>query len=164
MRRDPTSERSYSKAVQLIKTIFDVNIRKVQLFNITKSELRQILKIREKFLQFYRVFYLPDTDTIYIIEGNEEDLQTFIHETLHSNSIFHYHNSPVWVYEGLTKALTEFIIKKQQLELPIDYYLMREKEFWLDKMQIHQNTIIQAYFATNLEVALNLLKISFNDL
>jgi len=159
LREDPTSERTYSKAIQVIENTLNLKLRKIHLLNISNQELGKILKINLIFLEAFKGFYSLKTDTIYIVDGNEEDLQTLIHETLHSNSIFHHNNSPIWIFEGLTKAITEFILNKQQIPTHIDYYLQKEKNFWLDKIQTHQNLIFAAYFSDNLTNAIDILKI-----
>lgn len=175
MREDPTSERTYSKAIQLIENTLNLKLRKKHVLNISNEELGKLLQIKELFLEVFKGFFSPNTDTIYIVDGNEEDLQTFIHETLHSNSIFHYNNSPIWIFEGLTKAITEFIMTAQQIPTPIDYYLIHVKNFWLNQIQTNQQSILKAYFSDNLIHALNilqtvlqtkknLLEISFTDL
>jgi hypothetical protein len=175
LHKDPTSEQTYFKALQLLENTLNLKLRKIQLLNISNQELGKILQINKIFLETFKGFYFLKNDTIYIIDGNEEDLQTFIHEILHSNSIFHYNNSPIWIFEGLTKALTEFIMIKQQIPPPIDYYLIQEKNFWLNKIQTHHKLILEAYFSDNLAKAIdilkiilktkkNLLEISFNEL
>ncbi|MHA1264670.1 MAG: hypothetical protein ACTSRS_05465 [Candidatus Helarchaeota archaeon] len=151
---------TYSKAINLVEKILGLKIRKVRLLNMSKKELRQIRglnQINEEFLDFFKGFYDPQTDSIYIVDGNETDLPTFVHEILHSNSQLHANNSPIWIFEGLTKALTQFILE-QQVTLPIDYYLEKEKEFWLDKILKHRKAILQAYFSPTLEEAEYLLK------
>ena len=175
MRKDPTSEATYKRAIQLIEDTLNLKIRRIKILDISKQELKQIIKSSIIPLEVLRGFYHPNTDTIYIVDGNEEDLQTFLHETLHSNSIFHFNNSRRWLYEGLTRALTEFILDKWQITPEINYYLMNVTNFWLDNIRHHQEIVIQAYFSPSLEMALknlqtilktnkNLLKISFNEL
>ncbi|MHA1143413.1 MAG: hypothetical protein ACTSRW_01630 [Candidatus Helarchaeota archaeon] len=162
MRRDPTSEKTYSMAVQLIEKSLNRKIRKIQLLNMTKREIETILGIRKIFLDAFKGFYFPKTDKIYIVDGNEEDLQTLVHETLHSNSIFHHENSPIWLYEGMTKALTEFVMLKTHNSIQSDLYLKEEKEFWARLIKTNQDIIVEAYFSENLMLALNLLKKIFN--
>ena len=175
MRQDPTSTATYDKAIILIKNTINVNMRKVELFNISKKEIQDLLKVDDKFLDVFKGFYLYKYDKIYIVDGNEEDFQTFIHEILHSNSIFHANNSPIWIFEGLTKAITKHIMINNDINIQLDYYLRNESEFWLDKMKTHKNQIFQAYFSNELIKSVrilmkilktnkNLLQISFNEL
>jgi len=131
LRKDPTSEKTYLEAIKLIENSLNIKIEKVALFNISKQELENLIPLKQKsLLNFINGLYYSQNDTIYIIDGNEENLQTFIHEILHSNSIFHYFNSPRWIREGLTKTVTENILKKQGLPIERDYYLQKEKNFW----------------------------------
>ncbi|MHC1590745.1 MAG: hypothetical protein ACXQS8_01540 [Candidatus Helarchaeales archaeon] len=106
MRLDPTSRETYNKAISLIEKTLNRELKKVELYNLTKSEVKDILEIDDEFLDLYKGFYMHDKNIIFIVDGNEEDFQTFIHEALHSNSIFHSDNSPIWIFEGLTKAIT----------------------------------------------------------
>ncbi len=175
MRQDPTSTATYDKAIKLIKNTINVNMRKVELFTISKKEIQNFLKVDDKFIDVFKGFYLYKDDKIYIVDGNEEDFQTFIHEILHSNSTFHANNSPIWIFEGLTKAITKHIMTKNDISIQLDYYLRKEREFWLDKMKMHENQIFQAYFSNDLSKSVrilmkilktnkNLLRISFNEL
>ena len=149
MRRYPTSEKTYLKAIYLIETTLNVKIRKVGLFNIRKTEVQNFFKVNTKFLEVFKGFYLYKNNKIFIIDGNEEDLQTFIHETLHSNSIFHGNNSPIWIHEGLTKAITEYIMTKNHIDIQIDYYSKKEREFWLEKILNYKEQIFNAFFSNN---------------
>ena len=159
MRKDPTSDKTYNKAIKLIETSLNIEIRKVDLFNISKQEFRDLISLKQPYLlNFVRGFYFSPNDTIYILEGNEDDLQTFIHETLHSNSVFHYFNSPRWIREGLTKAITDIILKNKGLSTEIDYYLQKEKEYWIKKLKTHQKLILKAYFSKNFAEGVNILK------
>lgn len=159
MRKDPISEKTYFEAIQFIENTFNLKIRKVPLFNISKKELELFFPITQKFLlNFIKGFYFLRSDTIYIVDGNEEDIQSFIPEILHSNSIFNLENSNIWIYEGLTKAITEKIMKKQGLPIKIDYFIEQEKNFWIKKLQFNQRIIIRAYFSDTLSEGIKLLK------
>ena len=175
MRQDPTSNATYIKAIKLIENAINVKMRKVGVFTISKSEIQNLVNVDNKFLDVFKGFYLHENDKIYIVDGNEEDFQTFIHEILHSNSVFHNNNSPLWIFEGLTKAITKHVMIKNDIKIQIDYYLRNEREFWLDQMKLHENLIFQANFSNDLSKSVrilmkilktkkNLLQISFNEL
>jgi len=175
MRQDPTSNATYKKAIKLIEDTINLNIRIVGVYNISKKEIQKLMKVADKFLDVFKGFYMYKDDKIYIVDGSEEDFQTFIHEILHSNSIFHNNNSPIWIYEGLTKAITKHIMTKNDISIQPDYYLRKEREFWIEKMKIHKNQIFQAYFTNDLRKSVrilmkilktnkNLLQISFKEL
>ncbi|MHA1379466.1 MAG: hypothetical protein ACTSRG_13920 [Candidatus Helarchaeota archaeon] len=160
MRKDPVSEKTYADAIKLIENSLNIKVRKVALFYISKQDLENLIPFKQKtlLLNYIKGLFSLQNDTIYITDGNEEDLQTFLHETLHSNSIFHYLNSPRWIREGLTKAITEIILKKRGLPIERDYYLQKEKNFWLKKLKTNKKLIIEAYFSKNLIQGINILK------
>ncbi|MEM3594834.1 MAG: hypothetical protein QXS27_08880, partial [Candidatus Jordarchaeaceae archaeon] len=109
MRIDSIAEKNYQQVLSMIKKLLEVGVKKCPLFVVEKSELPEIkpeLKGKPHILKYVRGFYNRKGDTIYIVSGYEEDLQTILHETLHSNSCLHSNNSPYWIHEGLTEALT----------------------------------------------------------
>jgi len=64
---------------------------------------------------------------------------------------------------------------EQQIPIHIDYYLIQVKNFWLNKIQTDQKSILEAYFSDNLINAIdilqkilktkkNLLELSFTEL
>lgn len=159
LRKDPISEKTYRKSIKLIEESLNLNIRQVPVFLISKKELEKLMPKKRKYLLiFIRGFYSSIKDTIFIVDGNEEDLQTFIHETLHSNSIFHLNNSPIWISEGLTIAISEKIMKSRGLQPVVNLYLEKEKKFWLNKLRTHKKQIIQAYFSKNINQGIKILE------
>ncbi|MHA1302047.1 MAG: hypothetical protein ACTSO9_21740 [Candidatus Helarchaeota archaeon] len=159
MRIDPTCKITYQHAIKYIETVLKIKLREVPVYVINKNELIIFLPQKRKYLlNFVKGFYLPKKDSIFIVEGFEEDIQTFIHETLHSNSIFHLNNSPIWISEGITSVLTDLVLKKMNITSTTDFYLDREKKFWLNKLKTQQKQIIQAYFSNNLNDAIKILK------
>ena len=76
---------------------------------------------------------------------------------------------------GTLENRTEFIMIEQQIPIHIDYYLIQVKNFWLNKIQTDQKSILEAYFSDNLINAIdilqkilktkkNLLELSFTEL
>nr|MDO8081263.1 hypothetical protein [Candidatus Freyarchaeota archaeon] len=154
MRIDSTAEKTYNTALSAIRETLGVEIRECRLFLVEKKalpELKPDLKEKPHILNYVRGFYDPKKDTIFIVSGYEEDLQTILHETLHSNSCLHSTNTPYWVYEGLTEALTEHILTMKGLSYSENLLISEEMNFWRRVFQAHKEMVIEAYFSRDPE-------------
>lgn len=154
MRIDSTAEKNYQTALSAIKKTLEVEVKKFPLFVVEKSELPELkpeLKGKPYILNYVRGFYNHKEDSIFVVSGYEEDLQTILHETLHSNSCLHSNNSPYWIHEGLTEALTEYILKKENLSYDVNLPISEEVKFWRKMLQSRKIEIVRAYFNPNPE-------------
>lgn len=150
MRIDSTAEKTYNAALSAIRETLGIELGKCRLFLVEKKvlpELKPALKEKHHILNHVRGFYDPKKDTIFVISGYEEDLQTILHETLHSNSCLHSINTLYWIYEGLTETLTEYVLTMKGLSYSKNFLISKEMNFWKRVLQAHKEEVIEAYFS-----------------